>query len=49
LYYLARGRSFRAKGGNKKAIADFRKVLELTEDPNLRKEAEKNLRDPEIR
>jgi tetratricopeptide (TPR) repeat protein len=42
--YYNRGVSYQKTGQNDKAIDDFKKVLELSNDTNLRRRAEYNLR-----
>lgn len=44
LTYLVRGGAYRAKGLKDKAIADLKKVLELSQDPQLRQNAEEELK-----
>jgi tetratricopeptide (TPR) repeat protein len=42
--YYNRGLDYRQKGEKEKAIADFRKFLELSNDPDLRQQAEEQLK-----
>ena len=42
--YYNRGLDYRQKGEKEKAIADFKKVLELSHDPDLRQQAEEQLK-----
>jgi Flp pilus assembly protein TadD len=41
--YLLRGAAWAEKGETDKAIADFKKVLDLSDDPQLRRYAEGQL------
>jgi len=42
--YYNRGLAYKQKGEKAKAIADFKKVLELSNDPDLRQQAEEQLK-----
>ncbi|MFQ6058738.1 MAG: tetratricopeptide repeat protein [Anaerolineae bacterium] len=42
--YFHRGLAYTQKGEKEKAIADFKKVLELSNDPDLRRDAEEQLK-----
>jgi len=43
--YYNRGLAYKHKGEKEKAIADFRKFLELSSDPYWRRKAEEHLRE----
>jgi tetratricopeptide (TPR) repeat protein len=42
--YYNRGDAYKQKGEKEKAIADFEKFLELSDDPNWRQQAEEQLK-----
>jgi tetratricopeptide (TPR) repeat protein len=42
--YLNRGLAYKQKEEKDKAIADFNKFLEISNDPNLRQQAEEQLK-----
>jgi len=41
--YYNRGRAYQALGDREKAIADFQKVLEISQDADLRQRAQQHL------